>query len=409
MTEYIVQDTSLTAVANKIREKTGGSAPLEFPDNFIDNIDLLTVFNIPDMPTDSILFYSITPFTIGVFNKTKNWNGSLYYSNDHESWIEWDGTNNITAVIKDHLYLIYLKGEGVTHLNTQAAGENGRFYFFGSGIKCIGNFNTILDYNTDTLTDNYCCFYLFAKNGNIDFDIILPFENLGEYAYDHMFYGCTSLTKAPVLPATSVRDCCYGDMFNGCSILRTPPALPALTMAQYCYNGMFMDCYSLDTAPALPADTLALGCYKQMFAGCSALVEAPALPASTMANACYHSMFYGCTSLLDVPKLKSIALEPTCYTNMFTECVSLRSLPELPATTLKNQCYYGMFYKCSNIKISTTQVDEYQTEYRIPLIGTASGGSATVTQMFTNTGGTFTGTPSINTTYYTSNTVISAS
>lgn len=38
MSNYVVSDTNLTAVANAIRSKTGGSSSLEFPDDFISEI-----------------------------------------------------------------------------------------------------------------------------------------------------------------------------------------------------------------------------------------------------------------------------------------------------------------------------------------------------------------------------------
>lgn len=38
MADYIVSDTSLTAVADAIREKTGKSAQMSFPDGFVDEI-----------------------------------------------------------------------------------------------------------------------------------------------------------------------------------------------------------------------------------------------------------------------------------------------------------------------------------------------------------------------------------
>ena len=38
MAEYVVSDTNLTAVANAIRAKSGGSAQLEFPDEFVSEI-----------------------------------------------------------------------------------------------------------------------------------------------------------------------------------------------------------------------------------------------------------------------------------------------------------------------------------------------------------------------------------
>ena len=71
-------------------------------------------------------------------------------------------------------------------------------------------------------------------------------------------------------------------------------------------------------------------------------------------------------------------------------------------------CYESMFEGCSLIKLSTTQTGEYQTAYTIPKSGTGTTANGALQNMFVNTGGTFTGTPSINTTYYlsTSNTVV---
>ena len=59
-----------------------------------------------------------------------------------------------------------------------------------------------------------------------------------------------------------------------------------------------------------------------------------------------------------------------------------------------------MFNGCTKIKLSSTQTEEYTQEYRIPTFGTGTTAIDALTNMFTNTGGTFTGTPSINTTYY---------
>lgn len=59
-----------------------------------------------------------------------------------------------------------------------------------------------------------------------------------------------------------------------------------------------------------------------------------------------------------------------------------------------------MFQGCSKIKLSTTQDATYTTAYRIPVSGTGTTGTSSLTNMFTNTGGTFKGTPTINTTYY---------
>ena len=151
-------------------------------------------------------------------------------------------------------------------------------------------------------------------------------------------------------------------------------------MGSACYAYMFYDCASLTTAPELPATELTESCYSQMFYSCKSLTTAPELPATTLATNCYHSMFTGCRELT--------------------------SIPSLPATTLANYCYGYMFYNCTKIKLSATQTGEYQTAYRIPTSGTGTIKTQPMNEMFTNTGGTFTGTPEINTTYYTSNTVV---
>lgn len=126
----------------------------------------------------------------------------------------------------------------------------------------------------------------------------------------------------------------------------------------------------------------------------------------TMAIHCYRYMFYNCTSLVTAPKLPATTLTTYCYSYMFRSCTSLVTIPELPATTLAAGCYYYMFYGCTKIKLSTTQTGEYQTLYRIPTSGTGTDSLGTLSLMFNGTGGTFTGTPTINTTYYTSNTVV---
>lgn len=178
------------------------------------------------------------------------------------------------------------------------------------------------------------------------------------------------------------------------------------TMANNCYKTMFSDCTSLTIAPSLPATTLTTECYSYMFKGCTSLTTAPSLPATTLARMCYYSMFYKCTNLTIAPNLPATTLKGSCYQYMFQGCMNLTTVPSLPATTLTSYCYHSMFYQCAKIKLSTTQTGNYQTAYRIPTSGTGTDGSNSLTSMFASTGGTFTGTPIINTTYYTSNTVV---
>ena len=178
------------------------------------------------------------------------------------------------------------------------------------------------------------------------------------------------------------------------------------TMADYCYINMFYGCTSLTTAPELSATTLTNRCYQFMFQGCTSLTSAPALPATTLAVECYCYMFSGCTALTTAPALPATTLAERCYYYMFRGCTSLTTAPALPATTLAVNCCSYMFYGCTKIKLSTTKTGEYQTVYRIPKSGTGTTATGALSDMFFNTGGTFAGTPSINTTYYTSNTVV---
>ena len=233
---------------------------------------------------------------------------------------------------------------------------------------------------------------------------VLPATTLASQCYSSMFWGCTSLTQAPALPATTLADYCYEIMFRGCKSLTQAPALPAITLVNYCYADMFRGCTALAQAPALPATTLATYCYSNMFRDCTSLTRASALPATTLADSCYYSMFWGCTALAQVPSLPATTLAAHCYQYMFSGCTALIQAPALSATTLANYCYSYMFRGCTGLKLSTTYTGEYTQEYRIPTSGTGTTATDALKDMFTGTGGTFKGTPEINTTYYLSNT-----
>lgn len=162
-----------------------------------------------------------------------------------------------------------------------------------------------------------------------------------------------------------------------------------------------------ETVSAGGHPTMAALCYASMFYNCTSLTSAPELPATILTDYCYAGMFQNCTSLTTVPELSATTLAQNCYYYMFEGCTSLTTIPALPATSLPDMCYTNMFAGCTNIKLSTTQTEEYQTEYRIPITGIASSTNiGSLSDMFTNTGGTFTGTPEIDTTYYTSNAVV---
>ena len=370
------------------------------------------------IPTDSILFAGETSdFTLKA--KNKEWDGTVEYSTDKNTWSTWDGSEISSANKK-----LYLRGKN----NTKFYTSKGVQFVLSKKAGCYGNINTLLDYeNPPTALASDCYNSMFYSCTSLTTAPALPATTLASNCYNIMFRGCKSLTTAPELPATTLATRCYNSMFLGCTSLTTAPALPATTLASNCYSSMFYGCTSLTTAPALPATTLESDCYSSMFQNCTSLTTAPELPVTTLALFCYYYMFYGCTSLTTAPELPATTLANYCYAGMFQRCTSLTTAPELPATTLANFCYNYMFYSCTSLttapelpattlasncysymfsgctslKISATQTEEYTTAWRIPSAGEIAAEATNWNRdMLKNTGGTFTANPSINTTYY---------
>ena len=191
----------------------------------------------PQEYTDCITFTGeSSDFTLKATNK--EWDGTVEYSTDHNTWTVWNGTEISSSNKK-----LYLRGSG----NTTFCTRNGARFVLSARAACSGNIQTLLEYSNP------------------------PATILADFCYRYMFNGCTSLTKAPELPATTLAGTCYEYMFSGCTSLTQAPALPATTLATYCYRYMFNGCTSLTKAPALPATTLADFCYEYMFKGCTSL------------------------------------------------------------------------------------------------------------------------------------------
>lgn len=197
-------------------------------------------------PAGYLTFTSAEPFTIAVNNATKNWDGILEYSTDTVTWDEWDGTTAISSAEHSGEQRIYMRGSG----NTVITGGNYGWTLAGSSIRCIGNIENLLDYET-------------VENG-----------------------------EHPVMARM-----CFAAMFDSCYGLITAPELPAVTLLDYCYYLMFSGCINLISSPKLPATTLAAHCYDSMFSGCINLITIPELPAITLATYCYSNMFHGCESI----------------------------------------------------------------------------------------------------------------
>lgn len=363
-------------------------------------VDVDVTTGVPGLE-NSLCFSSPSSFTLAIDESAAGWDGTIEWTDGSQPWATWDGTSTLSASTG----VLYLRGTGNEYIT---GSEGGSFVLTGTNISCVGNIETLLDYATVALgshpTMGASCFLkLFFNCTGLTSAPALPATTLANYCYQSIFSGCTNLISAPALPATTLASHCYETMFYGCTSLTSAPALPATTLASYCYSNMFCNCTSLISAPELPATTLKSECYGSMFSGCTNLISAPALPAMTLSSNCYKSMFRGCTSLVSPPALPATTLATQCYYQMFYGCTSITSIPVLPATTLSNYCYYYMFSGCTSIKVSTTYNSaNYPYAFRIPESGTGTTASMSyaLTFMFGTTGGSFIGTPTINTVYY---------
>lgn len=306
---------------------------------------------------------------------------------------------------------------------------------------------TTVDLSGLTTSSTYACQYMFYECMNLTTITALPTGNLQTGTFQYAFARCpnlvnlpTSTTMTAIYTATNVWD--Y--MFQYCTALTTVNNLTFQVASgtgtkggynnrgtfQYCwgltdltgltlddslpysyaFQYMFQGCTALVNPPVLPnASTIYAYMYASMFYGCTALTSAPIIKGTQVNSYGCNAMFYGCTALTTPPKLPATTLSSTYnYYQMFRGCTNLTALPELPTLTLTSYCYAQMFYGCTKIKLSTTQTGDYQTAYRIPPTGTGETASNAFSSTFTSTGGTFTGTAAVNTTYYTSNTIVSA-
>jgi len=312
------------------------------------------------------------------------WSGStnantLSYSKDNGS--TWTTANSSTTISVSAGDKVLWKGTPTPQSSKGVGKFSGdtdvRYSVEGNAMSLL--FGDNFKEQTSLSGKNYALYNLFSGNTNVTSadNMSLPATTLATYCYDHMFFNCTSLTKAPVLSATTLETYCYRYMFYGCTSLTTAPELPATTLANNCYDHMFSNCTSLTTAPVLSATTLATQCYGSMFSKCTSLTTAPVLSATTLETSCYQYMFNGCTSLTTAPELPATTLATYCYDHMFYNCTSLTTAPVLSAKVLAQNCYSNMFQGCTRLNyikamFITTPSTSYMNNW---VYGVASSGT----------------------------------
>ena len=189
----------------------------------------------PSMSSEPLTFEAKEAGAIVTFTKGPSVANQIEYSTDGSTWTTYTAPITL-ANVGDK---VYFRGNNAAY-GTSSNSDCSNFscskdcYIYGNIMSLINS----TGYATSTeLTEKYTFTNLFRSNVKIyshpTRKLELPATTLADNCYALMFYGCASLTTAPVLPATTLAEFCYYSMFNGCVSLSTASELPATNIARY--------------------------------------------------------------------------------------------------------------------------------------------------------------------------------
>lgn len=320
MANYIVSDTNLTAVADAIRAKTGGSASLEFPDDFVSEIGSISGGSSVDVEALSV-----------TENGTYTAPTGKAYSPVTVA-VEGGGSDTLAALEA---------GQLTTWTNADVTGAVGRPFFKNTNVTSVSYPNatsvlsdafngcsalTTVDMPNATEIRNYafngCSALENAKFGS-QTQGALSLTYVGTYA----FYGCTNMECTVTFTGTVIGD--YA--FYNCKKLRSIVANSCTNVSQRALYG----CLAL-TSISLP---LATKIDTYAFYGCEN-VTSISLPAATSISS---YAFADCESLTSLELNSSFSGQGQNY--LFRNCTSLQELDLKGITSIAS----NMFNGCTNL------------------------------------------------------------
>ena len=336
--------------------ETTGHSPIGSGDDITDaTLSANRYYEVSRSHVD-LQYFTIQARETGTTRVTFSYNGNgLEYNRNGSGWDTYDGS---PIELSQGGYVQFRDLASPYNTYTGLEDET-RPIFTSEGNKACfiyGNIMSLLGNSTSVGTDAFR--YAFRGMTFIDIPAGRPLRltasTLGQYCYNQMFWGCTSLTRPPELQTTlsaNVPKYAYSYMFKDCTSLMSAPNLQeGKQVGESGYEAMFQGCTSLITVPATIAGTSGYKACQYMFDGCSSLANAPALTSSTVGSSGYRDMFRNCTGLVTAPELSAMSLGSSCYHEMFMGCTSLMNAPsELPATTLASSCYRDMFNGCLSL------------------------------------------------------------
>lgn len=127
------------------------------------------------------------------------------------------------------------------------------------------------DLPANILTNN-CYESMFEGCNSLKYMAKINANILAPNCYKNMFKNCTSLQYIYELPILNLEYGCYYGMFEGCiRLVNTLDILPATILIDSCYEHMFYGCTAITKTPELPATEVKSSCYRNMFYNCNSL------------------------------------------------------------------------------------------------------------------------------------------
>lgn len=212
-------------------------------------VDMGTPTPPHDYSQDYLTLKIVTAGTI-VF-KTNN----IYYSQNNGS--NWTGASNGTTLSVNVGDKVLLKSTRTTYNNVSVFSGSTAYFDVEGNIMSAIQYGD--NFTGQTSLSSNDCLANFLKGTNVvnAENLILPATNLSNGCYSHMFENCPYLVTAPALPATNLasKTWVYSEMFRDCVSLVRAPELPSTGFGNYAYNQMFQGCSSLNYVKCLATST----------------------------------------------------------------------------------------------------------------------------------------------------------
>ena len=152
---------------------------------------------------------------------------TLEYSTDSATWNPFVvGTTTVTLNNVGDYVCFRAGSNGNTTFTTMYTLKCNKFVITGS-VDLSGDLNSIINQDYDNVTTINsdgsggigCLFYNCSAIVDAS-KLLMKATTIGNFTYNHTFYGCSNMTKAPTIYATSVGSrYSFGDLFHGCSSL----------------------------------------------------------------------------------------------------------------------------------------------------------------------------------------------